>query len=580
VRPPLVVLRDADGAWHCCERPVEIVSTHSPHDVANCLDRIAAVVRPGGLRAAGFVSYEAAEAFALPVRSGSRNAPLPLVWFGIFPDSHVTVSRDLPVGGPYRAGEWRPSISRDEYLDGIARIKTAIAAGDTYQINFTFRLRASFEGDPLGLMADLFAAQAGPWSAFVNTGDHAICSASPEVFFRRRGDRLECRPMKGTAPRGLWTADDLARATQLHDSEKNRAENVMVVDMTRNDLGRLARTGSVQVPTLFDVERYPGQWQMTSTVTASVDDTGAGPIFAALFPSGSVTGAPKRSSMKIIRDLETTPRGLYTGAIGSVSADDAAFNVAIRTVVIDLQQRFAEFGVGSGVVWDSVDRDEYDECLNKAAMLTRRVDPFALIETFRWDPAAGFVRLSRHIDRLRGSAAYFGFTELDHALLAARLDTLVAAATTPLRVRLQLERSGDIDLQCRGIEEDVRPMSVALADEPVSSSDVFLFHKTTRREVYERARARRPDVDAVLLWNERGEITEATEANVVCELKGARVTPPLESGLLPGVLREELLERGAIREQVIRKDDLPRVDRIWLISSLRGWRSATQSRSR
>ena len=580
MQPPYVLLRDPDGAWRCCERPIQIVSTHRPGDVVECLDRIDEVVRGGGLRAAGFVTYEAAEAFALPVKSALGKGTLPLVWFGIFPESHITIADDLPGASPYRAGEWRPSISRDEYLDGIARIKTAIAAGNTYQINFTFRLSASFDGDPLGLMADLFAAQAGPWSAFVHTGDHAICSASPELFFRRRGDRIECRPMKGTAARGLWIADDLARASRLQQSEKNRAENVMVVDMTRNDLGRLARTGSVQVPTLFDVERYPGQWQMTSTVTAMLDGTSISSIFEALFPSGSVTGAPKRSSMAIIGTIENTPRGLYTGAIGSVGAADAAFNVAIRTVVVDLQRGHAEFGVGSGVVWDSVDRDEYDECLNKAAMLARRVEAFGLIETLRWDPAAGFVRLSRHVDRLRGSAAYFGFASLDESSLAARLDALVSNAAIPLRVRLQLERSGDIDLQCAALEDDPRPLTVALADEPVSSSDVFLFHKTTRRGLYDRARARRPDADTVLLWNERGEITEGTEANVVLELHGVRVTPPLECGLLPGVLREELLERGEIREQVVLKDDLPRVDRIWLISSLRGWRSATQSLSR
>ena len=573
--PPYVLLRDPEGAWRCCERPIRIVSTHRPGDVAKCLDRIDEAVRGGGFRAVGFVSYDGAEAFALPVKSGSGTGTLPLVWFGIFPDAHITTSDELPKVNPYHASQWHPSISRAEYLDAIARIKTAIAAGDTYQINFTFRLSAAFEGDPLGLMTDLFAAQAGPWSAFVHTGDHVICSASPELFFRRRGDRIECRPMKGTAARGLWTADDLARASRLHQSEKNRAENVMVVDMTRNDLGRLARTGSVQVPTLFDVERYPGQWQMTSTVTATLDYTGIRSIFEALFPSGSVTGAPKRSSMAIIRDIESTPRGLYTGAIGSVGADDAAFNVAIRTVVVDVKSGNAEFGVGSGVVWDSVDRDEYDECLNKAAMLTRRVEPFGLIETLRWDTAAGFVRLSRHVERLRRSAAYFGFAALDDVAMTARLDALVAGATTPLRVRLQMERSANLDLQCTPIDDDPRPLTIALADEPVSSSDVFLFHKTTRRGPYDRARSRRPDADTVLLWNERGEITEGSEANLVVELYGVRVTPPLESGLLPGVLREELLERGEIREQVVRKDDLPRVEKIWLISSLRGWRLAT-----
>jgi para-aminobenzoate synthetase/4-amino-4-deoxychorismate lyase len=572
VQPPFVLLRDADGAWRCHQRPIQVIATDRAGDVADCLDRVEAAIRTGDCRAAGFVTYNAAAAFQLPVKSGPRDIGLPLVWFGLFPLSAITTVRELPPAGPYDAGEWHPSISRAQYLDAITRIKAAIAAGDTYQINFTFRLSASFDGDPLGLMADLFAAQAGPWSAVVHTGDYAICSASPELFFQRRGDRIECRPMKGTAARGLWTADDLARARQLHDSEKNRAENVMVVDMTRNDLGRIARTGSVQVPALFDVERYPGQWQMTSTVTAVVDDAGLRPTFEALFPSGSVTGAPKRSSMAIIRDIETTPRGLYTGAIGSAGTDDAAFNVAIRTVVVDVKGRVAEFGVGSGVVWDSVDRDEYDECLNKAAMLTRRIEPFGLIETLRWDPIDGFVRLQRHLERLCASAAYFGFASLDEALLTSQLNALVSDATTPVRVRLQMERNGQVDSQCSALDDDSRLLRVALAKEPVSSADVFLFHKTTRRDTYDRARASQPDADTALLCNERGEITEATEANVVVELDGALVTPPLECGLLPGVLREELLERGEIREQVVHRDDLSRVDRIWLVSSLRGWR--------
>ncbi len=527
MHPPFVLVRDADGAWRYHQHPIQIISTDRADNVAACLDRVDAAIKTGDYRAAGFLTYEAAEAFQLPVQPGPRSIDLPLVWFGLFPPSAITTVREFPPAGPYRAGEWRPSISRAEYLDAIARIKTAIAAGDTYQINFTFRLMASFEGDPLGLMADLFAAQAGPWSAFVHTGDYAICSASPELCFQRRGDRIECRPMKGTAARGLWTADDLTRARQLHHSEKNRAENVMVVDMTRNDLGRIARTGSVQVPALFDVERYPGQWQMTSTVTAVVDDVGLRPAFEALFPSGSVTGAPKRSSMAIIRDIETTPRGLYTGAIGSAGADDAAFNVAIRTVVVDVERRLAEFGVGSGVVWDSVDRDEYDECLNKAAMLTRRVEPFGLIETLRWDPAGGFVRLHRHLERLRASAEYFGFAVLDEASLTSRLNALVSDATTPLRVRLQMERTGQVDVQCAALDDDPRVLRLALASEPVSSSDVFLFHKTTRRGLYEAARASQPDADTVLLWNERDEITEATEANVVFDLDGTLVTPPL-----------------------------------------------------
>src|SRR5436190_5782031 len=353
------------GPWRRFTFPTRVVRAFSSAEVPAALRAVDAAVA-SGLYAAGFISYEAAGAFALPVKAGPDN--LPLVWFGLFTPENVETLGRFPGADAATAGPWTPSISHDHYLQAIASIKHWIQAGDTYQINYTLRMHAPFSGDPRALMRDLYTRQAGGWSAFVDIGTHAICSASPELFFLRDGGRIECRPMKGTAARGWWPHQDVARAAELQRSEKNRAENVMIVDMVRNDLGRVASTGSVRVLSLFDAERYPLQWQLTSTVTGEVRDASTEKLLEAMFPSGSVTGAPKHSAMGIIKELEASPRGVYTGAIGYLSPNGRGhFNVAIRTAVIDRQRGLAEFGVGSGIVWDSVDRDDYDECVIKAA---------------------------------------------------------------------------------------------------------------------------------------------------------------------------------------------------------------------
>ncbi len=570
--------------WRIFRDPVRVLRAFTPDDTRACLAEVDRAVRDDGCYAAGFVTYEAAAAFGLATHQRPDDG-LPLVCFGLYAADNVTSQPALPSGGAFETGAWSPSIDLAQYVDAIRRIKTRIEAGDTYQINFTFRLTAPFAGDPLALLRDLDNAQDGPWGAYVDDGRHALCSASPELFVRIDGDRLECRPMKGTAPRGLWAASDRLRAEALRESLKNRAENVMVVDMVRNDLGRIAGTGTVQAVSLFDVERYPLQWQMTSTVRARAADTTLSNVLPALFPSGSVTGAPKHSSMAIIRDLEAQPRGIYTGAIGYVSPHGRAhFNVAIRTIAIDREAGTAEFGVGSGVVWDSTESEEYGECLLKASILLKRPPhsyaaghhpDFRLLETIGWTPESGFALLDRHVERLRESAACFGF-DCDLEEVRRLLDTAVGDLVGPSKVRVLVSRDGAI--VCEGIDvaqASERPLRIALAREPVDDRDVFLYHKTTRREVYERARASNPEADAVLLWNRQGEITEATDANVVVEIGGLKVTPPIECGLLAGTFRADLLHTGAIVERKIGIGDVRAASALWLINSVRGWMKGT-----
>ncbi|MEQ1896920.1 MAG: aminodeoxychorismate synthase component I [Vicinamibacterales bacterium] len=577
---PSVLLRTPHRRpWLELREPAATLVAARPDEVAGVLEA-AQHAADGGSLVAGFVAYEAAAAFDLAVHQPPTG--LPLAWFGVFSPASAVTHETLPDfwrGAP-GALHWDASVDEPGYAADVARIRGHIADGDTYQLNYTFRMRAPFDGDPRALFGSLVDAQQGPWSAFIDTGDFAICSASPELFFTREGDRIVTRPMKGTAPRGRWPEEDAARAFGLVHAPKDRAENVMIVDLMRNDLGRIARPGTVAVTSLFDAERYPAQWQMTSTVEARLrEGVGLVDIFRALFPSGSVTGAPKVRSMGILRGVESSPRGVYCGAIGLIEPGGRAqFNVAIRTVTVDRTTARAEFGVGSGIVWDSEAGSEYEECRVKAAILTARAPAFELLESLRWMPGTGCRLLARHLARLQASAAYFGWP-WDEASARRTLTQatahLAGPAARPAKVRLLLNDAGAIRCDVQPLGLIPTPFRVALAAEPVSSKDVFLFHKTTRRQVYAAAEAGHPGSDAVILWNERGEVTEATRFNVVAEIDGERVTPPLDCGLLAGVMRAELLESGSITERRITVAELLAAPRLWVVNSVRGWVEAS-----
>jgi para-aminobenzoate synthetase/4-amino-4-deoxychorismate lyase len=379
--------------------------------------------------------------------------------------------------------------------------------------------------------------------------------------------------MKGTARRGRTLDEDRARRDALRASSKEQAENVMIVDMIRNDLGRIATTGTVRVTDLFALERYPNVWQMTSTVTAESTAT-LDEVFAAMHPSASVTGAPKVRTMELLRGWEDGPRGVYTGAVGYVAPGGRAhFNVAIRTAVVDHERGRVHFGVGAGIVWDSDPQQEYEECLAKGAVFGSRRPSFELLETLLWSPGEGFLLLERHLGRMRGSAEYFGFAN-DETATRSALNDAVQGAQESLRVRVLAGRNGSVRVETLAFQPEPAhaPVRLALATGPVDVDDVFLYHKTTHREVYDRAR--RPAHDETLLWNARGEVTEATIGNVVVELNGRRLTPPVACGLLAGTFRAELLARGEVAEAVIPVSALGDATRVWLINSVQGWKEA------
>lgn len=565
-----------------------VIEAHRPDEVAGAIEAAESASRRG-LWVAGFVSYEAAPGLdpdltvrdPVEARGGAR---LPLVWFAMFGARVDVLPPEPSPPGPARPpvpSPWRPGTDHERFIRDVETIRELIAAGETYQVNHTLRLRARIEGDARGLYRDLCLAQRGAYAAYLDTGRHRIACASPELFFERRGSRIITRPMKGTVARGRWQEEDAARALALAASEKDRAENAMIVDLLRNDLGRVAAWGTVRVPSMFDVERFETVWQMTSTVEADVaPERGLVDLFRALFPCGSVTGAPKARTMRAIAEIEDDPRGVYCGAVGYLAPADlpstateaeARFAVAIRTVVVDAATGDAEYGVGSGITYASDAETEYGETLAKTRVLATSRPAFALLETLRADHD-GIRNRDAHLARLSSSAEYFGF-RFDRGAVEEAIDR--AAGAAPCRIRLTLSRDGAC---ASAVEElpasDDSPVRIALIDDPVDPGDVFLHHKTTHRGVYDRRRAMRPDVDDVVLVNTRGQITESTIANVAALLDGRWRTPPRDHGLLAGIGRGVALAEGRLTEGTLTPMDLQRAEAIALVSDLRGWRVA------
>ena len=561
------------------DRPFRVLSAHRPADVLPVLAEVERATE-AGCWAFGYVGYEAAAGLDPDVVPRPGPDGLPLVVFALS-EPPAEVAPVIPPPGTdrdYVLGRWERGWTPQGHREDVARVKDFIAAGETYQLNLTVRLRASVDGNLDQLYADLAWSQRGRYAALLDLGRFVVASASPELFFEWTADELLTRPMKGTARRGRTTAEDAELRARLVSSEKERAENLMIVDLLRNDLGRLAEVGSVQVPALFTPERYETVWQLTSDVTARPrPGTSLTDVFRALFPSGSVTGAPKRRAMELIGQLEPEPRGVYCGAIGVVAPAGhpwrARFSVAIRTVTVDRATSIAVFGTGGGITWGSDAEAEHAELLAKAAILARPYEEFGLIETMAQLPGTGLRNLSRHLDRLADSAAYFGFP-FDRAAAETRLADAVEGAAEA-RVRLVLHRDGTLDVDLAPLPAAGEgPVRLAVDPEPVDSSQVWLRHKTTRRGEYARRAARHPGADDVVLVNERGLVTETTIAALAVRLDERWWTPPLSDGCLPGVERGRLVDAGELRERSLSVDELSRAEALAVVSSLRGWRAA------
>ncbi|WP_404336023.1 aminodeoxychorismate synthase component I [Sphingomonas sp. MMS12-HWE2-04] len=562
---PYVLLDDAraNGApARLYVRPVEIVEATTIEAVRPALDRLRGA-RARGLHAAGFLHYEAGGAFEL---AAWRDDPPEgrLLWFGLFEDYETIAPDAVPGRLPDPAGAWAgtptPRIDETAYRVAFARVAELIAAGDIYQANLTFRASVPFAGDPAALYALLRGRARAGYGALIDTGDGVLLSLSPELFFSLEGGQLTARPMKGTALRDSDPDRDAALAADLAADPKQRAENLMIVDLMRNDLARVARPGSVAVPQLFEVEAYPTVHQMVSSITAElVPEHDAIDALAALFPCGSITGAPKVRAMQIIAEVEQGARGIYTGAIGRLDANgDAMFNVAIRTLAIDRAKpgdESALLGLGSGVVADSEAAQEWQECLAKGAFVSAGERPFDLIETMRFDPIDGMPLLERHLARVKASALAFDF-RFDRHSARNELQAATFRLRDPAKVRVLLSRSGAIAIGISPLPEyPDGPVRIALAPREVARNDFRLRHKISRRDFYDRAR-RESGAWEVVLLDEDGFVTEGSFTNVFVERHGVLVTPPLSRGLLPGVLRAELLDTGRAIEGDLRPNDL------------------------
>ncbi len=555
--------------------PIEIVVAHAIDEVQPALQRIEAARRAGHY-AAGLVGYEAAPAFDAACKTRPAG-PLPLLCFGIFDRQADDAWRRA--AGSFARPDWQLDTGEADFCADVETIRAAIRRGDTYQVNYTIRGHARLDGDDFAYYEQLRLAQASDYCAYLNLGRFRLLSASPELFFRWQtqvgsegGGLLTTRPMKGTAPRGRWAEEDAAIADALYASEKNRAENVMIVDLLRNDLSRLSAPGGVSVPQLFSIERYPTLFQMTSTITARTrPDVTLEDVFTALFPCGSVTGAPKIKAMEIIAALERTPRGAYCGAIGLVGPQGAVFSVPIRTVTLDTDDNSMVCGLGSGITWSSDAQEEHAEVITKSHFLTREPEHFELFETLLLQDAVYTLR-ARHLMRLTRSADALGFAYEREALDRALYAYAAAHPAGRHRVRLLLAKNGTERVEGTALpDREPAQVTVALALAPVARNNRFLFHKTTQRACYDAHTAAHPDAFDVLLWNEDGELTEFTRGNLVVELDGQRLTPPIACGLLPGTLRAELLAQGEIVERVIHKSELARAHKVWFINSVRGW---------
>lgn len=579
--PPFLLFDDArpGGGARLYQHPCGIIRADRVEDIAAAVAKLRAA-RAQGLEAAGFIAYEAAAAFEPALAANDKAAPhggtaglppAPLLWFGLFSGFTAIAGQDVPglLGNP--AGAWigapRPLITPADHAARLTRLQALIGSGDIYQANLTYRADVAMAGAPLALFARLRAQSAASHGAVVVTGAETLLSLSPELFFALTGNRLECRPMKGTARRGPTPADDAAAAQALAQDPKQRAENLMIVDLMRNDLARVAVPGSVSVPRLFATETYPTVHQMVSDICAQLaPGKDALDVLAALFPCGSITGAPKIRAMQAIAEAEAgmAPRGAYTGAIGWLSANgDARFSVAIRTLSLPAghsttNSSTARFGVGGGIVADSVAAAEWDETRAKGDFLTHGQRRFDLVETMAFDPLAGLLRLERHLERMRASAALFGF-DFDRHVARNELQAATFRLREPSKVRLLLGRTGAVAIETAALPNaPTAPVPVAIVPLPVAASDFRLRHKTTDRAFYDESRARMAGTGAfeVVFADADGFLTEGSFTSLFVHKGGRLVTPPLARGLLPGVLRAEMLATNKAEEGDVVPQDL------------------------
>ena len=574
---PFVLLDDAraDGVVpaRLYARPVQTITA----DTQSALPELFTALRQAktdGLHVAGYLAYEAGFSLEQGLAIPASPPQTPLAWFGIFKSYQEIESDAVTLELPDPAGAFLssvcPDVTRAEYRAAFVKVQEYIRAGDIYQANLTFRAFAHYAGDPLALYAAIRPRAAAGYGGVVWTGQRWLLSFSPELFFALKNGRVTTKPMKGTAKRLGHASKDRAAVLALQSDPKQRAENLMIVDLLRNDLSRVCDAGTVQVPELFRVESYPTVHQMTSTVTGLLkSDHDAIDLIEAIFPCGSITGAPKIRAMEIIQEIEQSPRGVYCGSIGRIDANgDAAFNVAIRSFSLCEREKRVSLGLGSGIVADSNEADEWAECLAKGEFAKVGGYGFDLIETMRFEPAQGILRLELHLERMKESAYALGF-EFDRHSVRNQLHAVTFHLDAASKVRLLLAKRGTIAIETGVVPAAIaEPWRVAIAQITVAPRDFRLAHKTSDRAFYDDPRNARAEIDEVLFTGADGFLTEGSFTSLYVKRGGILLTPKLSRGLLPSVLRSELIEDGKAIEADLRAEDLG--DGFLLGNSLRG----------
>ncbi len=576
-------------------RPQAVVRADGGREILPALKKIEDFVNRG-FYAAGYLNYEAG-LFLEDTRIKNKKFDFPLLWFGIYTRplifNHRTLKfsgdtgylrllrKNTHLGKPYKITNPEFSLGPRPYSEYIKKIKKYIEIGDTYQVNFTFKYKFDFHGSTQKLFLDLNSKQSVSYAAFIKHNSLEILSFSPELFFRKKNSRIMVKPMKGTISRGLNIKGDELKKVLLDRSQKDRAENIMIVDLLRNDLGRISEVGTVKPVKIFEVEKYKTLFQMTSSVKSNLKkDITLIQFFRSLFPSGSVTGAPKIKTMQIIEKLEREPRKVYTGSIGFISPKkEAVFNVAIRTILINRKQNKGEMGIGSGIVYDSQAAAEYAECKLKANFLTEKKHDFALIETILYKD--NFFLLPFHLKRICDSAKYFDF-KFDRKKIIKTLRQQVRGLKKKeaYRLRLLLQREGNIKIEAAILKpERNKVIKVAFSKEKIDSRNPFIYHKTTNRNMLDKEylKGKQKGFDEVIFTNQKGQITEGAISNILIKKNNFFYTPPLSCGLLNGVFRQFLLQKKKIplKEKVLYKKDLLEAERIYFINSVRGMRQVS-----
>ncbi len=557
--------------------PRVVVETYNHSEVVNAIATADEISRTTDLIMCGFVAYEAASALNEKLSTKEPADEIPLVWFAGFKSWYLQPRQRIQ--STDIAFNWTEDLDRESYMSSFNKIKDSLLHGNTYQVNLTVRSKSAFNGNPLELYENMIYAQKGNHSYFIETSKFSVLCASPELFFQTTDNLITLAPMKGTMARGKTLKDDAERYQLLKTSEKEISENLMIVDLIRNDVGQICKFGSVTGQDIFKIEQFPHLWQMTSTIKGTLlDHVDLVSIFKALFPCGSVTGVPKVSTMKIITELEKSPRAVYCGAVGTINYANKLrvydFAVAIRTAVINKLTNLVTFGSGGGITIQSDSNSEWKELKLKLSPVRHDPLPDKLLETMRYEPQSGIKNLQRHIDRLCSSLTYFNIP-FERVEIIDKLIAYCHTLDILSRVRLTVDTLGIIEITSSDfIDNESSSVALTLADEPIESNKLFLYHKYEDRSFYSTIKNSHPESDDVILFNENGHLTETTTANIAVKIDGIWITPKVTCGLLFGVEREVLLENNKIIEGTVLTSVLTESTELAVFNSLRGWTSA------